>query len=174
MSESGTPLDAIESGDVANTADASRMANILRDMNASGAEIVGSQGAQQQQPPPPPMGMSRQPMPPMPAMPQNSMSNPLPPMYREQQEYVPLEEPAYVPTRKNVWGNLLGQLIDPLVVAVLVMALSLPALHTLAGKYASWAYVLGGQLSWFGLIVKSLLAATLFGLYKFGSSYLNA
>lgn len=173
MSESGTPLDAIESGDVANTADASRMANILRDMNASGAEIVGSPSAQP--PPQQPMGLPRQPMPPIQPMPQNSMSNPLPPMYREQQQqYVPIEEPVYVPTRKNVWGNLLGQLIDPLVVAVLVMALSLPALHTFVGKHASWAYVLGGQLSWLGLIVKSLLAAALFGLYKFGSSYLAA
>jgi hypothetical protein len=45
MAENGTPLDALETGEVANTADASRMANILRDMNASGADVVSADAA---------------------------------------------------------------------------------------------------------------------------------
>jgi hypothetical protein len=48
--ESGTPIDALESGNVTNAADASRMAEILRDMNASGADVAaGQQVAQQPQ-----------------------------------------------------------------------------------------------------------------------------
>jgi len=171
MAENGTPLEALESGDVANAADANRMANILRDMNASGADVVSAQPAQQ-------MGLPMQPMPPMQAMqPQmNSMSNPLPPMMHQQRNYVPIdEEPSgYAPVRKNIWSRILEQMIDPLFVGLIVLVLSLPALHTFAGKYASWAYLLGGQLSWAGLALKSLVAALLFGLYRAVSDYVAA
>lgn len=173
MAENGTSLEALESGDVANTADASRMANILRDMNASGADVISPQAPAPQQ-----MGLPMQPMPPMQAMPSqmNSMSNPLPPMMNRQPHYVPIdEEPSnYAPVRKNIWSRILEQLMDPLFVGIIVLVLSLPALHTFVGKYASWAYLLGGQLSWAGLAIKSLLAALLFGLYRVVSGYVSA
>ena len=168
MAENGTPLDALETGEVANTADASRMANILRDMNASGADVVSADAR-------PSVGLPMQPMPPMqPQM--NTMSNPLPPMMNQMPQYVPIEEDQnrYEPVRKNIWSRILEYSIDPFFVGIIIFVLSLPALHTIAGKYASWAYVLGGQLSWLGLVVKSLLAAVLFGLYRMLSDYLTA
>lgn len=170
--ENGTPLDALETGDVANTADASRMANILRDMNASGADVVSSSPPP---PPPPPMGQTMQPMPPM-----QPMNHPLPPMMQAQHpppQYIPVDDDqgAYAPVlKKNIWSRVLDSIADPLFVGILVLVLSLPALHTVLGKYASWAYVLGGQLSWVGLLVKSLLAAVLFGLYRTLSDYLSS
>jgi hypothetical protein len=167
--ENGTPLEALETGEVANAADASRMANILRDMNASGADVVSTNVPREQ------LGMPMQPMPPM-QMATSGMSNPLPPMMTHQPQYIPVEEEqeSYAPVRKNIWSRILETILDPLFVGILVLVLSLPVLHTVLGKYASWAYVLGGQLSWAGLLVKSLVAALLFGLYRALSDFLSA
>jgi hypothetical protein len=152
----GTPIDSLESGDVANAADASRVQAILQDMNASGAEVGGSQV------PPMPQGQmmpqGQQMMPPM-----------MPPMMMPQMarpsQYIPLDEDRK-PTRKNVWSSALERIRDPIVVALLVFVLSLPVLHIFLGKYATWAFAVGGQLSWLGLIALSLLSGLLFGVYK--------
>ena len=72
-----------------------------------------------------------------------------------------------------MWSNLLDNLFDPLVVAILVFTLSLPVLQTFLSKYATWAFSLGGQLSWLGLIAKSVLAGVLFALYKMGAAALG-
>ena len=68
--------------------------------------------------------------------------------------------------KKNFWSTTLERIRDPLFVSILVFVLSLPVLHTLLGKYASWAFAVGGQLSWLGLISLSLLSGLLFGTYK--------
>ncbi len=65
-----------------------------------------------------------------------------------------------------MWSSILERIIDPIVVALIVFIVSLPVLHTFVGKYASWAFAIGGQLSWFGLIAMSVLAGMLFGLYR--------
>ena len=64
-------------------------------------------------------------------------------------------------------------LVDPLIVAVLMFTLSLPVLQTFLSKYATWAFSLGGQLSWLGLIAKSLLAGVVFALYKTAAAALG-
>jgi hypothetical protein len=152
----GTSIDALESGNVRDTADASRVQAILQDMNASGADM-GSQGHMQG---PPMMPQGQQMMPPMPPMqPMPSM------MQRPPSQYIPLEEERK-PARKNVWSSVFERIRDPLVVALLVFVLSLPVLHIFLGKYASWAFAVGGQLSWLGLIALSLLSGLLFGTYK--------
>jgi hypothetical protein len=152
----GTPIDALESGDVTHAADASRVQAILQDMNASGAE-VGAPGSPMPQQPQmmPPMGHQ---MPPM-------MSHPMMAQHQERSHYVPIEN-ARKPMRKNIWSSMLGRMQDPLFVSLLVFVLSLPVLHVFLGKYASWAFAVGGQLSWLGLITLSLLAGVLFGTYK--------
>jgi hypothetical protein len=155
----GTPLDALESGDVANAADASRVQAILQDMNASGAD-TGSAA-------PPMVSQGQQMMPPM----AQGMPPMMPPMGRQQQHYVPIEDERK-PMKKNVWSTTLERIRDPLFVSLLVFALSLPVLHTFLGKYASWAFAVGGQLSWLGLIALSLLAGLLFGTYKTASDLL--
>ena len=153
----GTPLDALESGDVANAADASRVQAILQDMNASGADTGSA---------PPMISQGQQMMPPM--MPHMSQ---MPQMPRQQQHYVPIEDDRK-PTKKNVWSTTLERIRDPLFVSLLVFVLSLPVLHIFLGKYASWAFAVGGQLSWLGLIALSLLAGLLFGTYKTASDLL--
>lgn len=192
--ESGTPIDALESGNVPNAADASRMAEILRDMNASGADVAAG-GApmpppqmmpqmQQQQMMPQmqqqqmmPQMQQQMPMMPMPMNAMGGMNGQVPMMVQQQQQpnFVPYDdEPSNaIAPKKNVWSNILDGLVDPFVVAVLIFTLSLPVLQTFLSKYATWAFSLGGQLSWLGLIAKSVLGAVLFALYKMAGSALG-
>jgi hypothetical protein len=159
----GTPLEDLESGSVTHAADAGRMNEILRDMNASGAEIGNSQPA-------PPT----QPMPPMQPMQPMTLNHPM--MYQQMMpapptnSYVAVED-APRPRRKNAWSSALGFVRDPIIVAVLMFVLSLPVLHTFIGKYANWAFAVGGQLSWLGLGALSLLAGVLFGVIQGGANY---
>ena len=155
----GTPIDALESGDVEHSADASRVQAILQDMNASGAD-VGAPGS--------PMPQMTQMMPPMGHQMPPMMLHPMAGAQSQgrSQHYVPIDDEERKPMRKNIWSTLLGRIQDPLFVSLLVFVLSLPVLHIFLGKYASWAFAVGGQLSWLGLISLSLLAGLLFGTYK--------
>ena len=93
---------------------------------------------------------------------------------QQQPNFVPYDdEPSNVAPRKNAWSNLLDHLVDPILIAVIVFTLSLPALQTFLSKYATWAFSLGGQLSWLGLIAKSILAGLLFALYKIAAGALG-
>lgn len=156
----GTPLEDLESGSVSHAADAGRMNEILRDMNASGAEV-----ASQAAPPTQPMG----PMPPMPPMNHPMMYQqmmPAPPT----NSYVQVED-APRPKKRNTYSSILSSMRDPLIVVILMFVLSLPVLHTFVGKYASWAFAVGGQLSWLGLGALSVLAGVLFGVIQGGANY---
>ncbi len=161
-SEAGTSLEELESGQLQGTADESRMQAILADINASGAEVASGVNMPARQPMPPMQPIATQQMPmQMPSL----MYNPNPPMANH---YIPIDE---APKRsalkkKNVWSSIVDSVRDPIVVAVIVFVISLPALHTFAGKYVGWAYVLGGQLSWLGLIAKACLGGLLFALYR--------
>ena len=183
MSSEGTPIDAIDSGDVPNTADAALMQSILRDMNASGAQVDASAAPQQMAPPqyvqqPPqfapqqqqqfmnmPPAMSQMGLPPMPGGGYQAMPPQMPPFMMDGGEKRA--------KKRNIWGTILDRIRDPIVVALLVFVLSLPALHTVLGKYATWAFAVGGQLSWLGLLALSAFAGTSFGLYKAGSDLLG-
>ena len=159
MSEQGTSLESLESGQVENTADAERMAAILRDMNA--AEEVHQ---------------DREPMPSMvPRM-------PMPPTNRPSSPFVD-DEAASAPTpaegtgkprarRSNFFATIFDTIREPLVVACLMFLLSLPVFHTAAAKVVPWAFAMGGELSYIGLIVKSLFAGGLFALVKMGLAFL--
>jgi len=149
----GTPIDALESGDIAHQADASHVQAILNDMYASGAQAQEG-GHQQQQ-------MQQRPTELPPHVPPAHL---LPPAPATSRHYIPDKEP--VKRKTNWWSSIVSSAQDPLVVALLVFVLSLPVLHTFLGKYASWAFAIGGQLSWLGLIALSVLAGTLFGTYK--------
>lgn len=151
----GTPLDVLESGgNVDNAADAERMAQLMRDVNASGGGAGGG-GAY-------PEGPQSMNMPRVNAPPLRNMSVALPPP-PQPQSYTPMEE-EYRPRRKNMWGNITARLRDPLLVSVIVFVLSLPVLHTVLAKYVGWAFAVGGQLNWIGLIVLSLLAGVVFAV----------
>jgi hypothetical protein len=163
----GTSIEDIELGKVENVADEDKIDAILADMNV---EHAPPQYMQQQMPPqyqqmPPRMAMQqRQPMPP-------SFQD----MYEEPEEAEP-EPPKYKVAKKvkrNRWSISLDGVMDPIVVGILVILLSLPVLHTWAGKHVGWAYKLGGELSWPGLLVIGVLGALLFGLYRSADEYLN-
>jgi hypothetical protein len=55
---------------------------------------------------------------------------------------------------------------DPIIVGILIFVLSRPSLHTFVGRHASWAYKVGGQLSWVGLALTASVGALAFGLYR--------
>jgi hypothetical protein len=180
--DGGTPIEALETGNVTNAADASRMAQILQDMNASGAEVAANPVISSA-PPPPPQQMMPQQMPQfqMPPQAANSMTGQIPMMVQQQQQqqipsnFVPYEDESAVGAyngapKKNMWSNILDRLVDPLLVAVLIFTLSLPVLQTFLSKHATWAFSLGGQLSWLGLIAKSIFGGLLFALIKMGAS----
>lgn len=175
ISSEGTPIDALESGNVPNSADAARMAQIMQDINASGGDIAGAPQnelmPQQARQAPPQM------LPPHSGIPMADMTGQMPAMVpqapRQNSQFVPYDEPVSGGgLRKNVWGTFLERLTDPLIVAVLIFVLSLPALQTLGSKYAPWAFAIGGQLSWLGLITKAVFGGLLFWLFKTASAFL--
>ena len=180
ISSEGTPIDALESGNVPNSADAARMAQIMQDINASGGEIAGApqnelmpQQPQMRQAPP-------QMLPPHSGIPMAGMTGQMPGMVQQQvqqqqnSQFVPYDDEPVSGThpRKNAWGTFMERLTDPLVVAVLIFVLSLPALQTFGSKYVPWAFAIGGQLSWLGLIAKAVFGGLLFWVFKTASAYL--
>ena len=185
ISSEGTPIDALESGNVPTSADASRMAQILQDMNASGAEIAGASFGDQRapqnelMPPPPPRQAPPQALPPHSGVPMAGMTGQLPAMVQQippqNSQFVPYDDEAMSGggghPRKNAWGNFMEKLTDPLVVAVLIFVLSLPALQTFGSKYVPWAFAIGGQLSWLGLIAKAVFGGLLFWVFKTASGF---
>lgn len=148
----GTPIDLIESGaSVDNAADAERMAQLMRDVNASGGGL-----------PETPQTMN---MPPVSAPPmRNAVSGGRASLTAPPRQYTPVDEDYRPQRRKNIWGSISEKLRDPLIVSVIVFVLSLPVLHTIAAKYVGWAFAVGGQPSWLGLIALSLLSGAVFGV----------
>ena len=191
MSE-GTPINAIESGDVPNAADAAIMKSILNDMNASGAEVnddtqpLQGRPMQQHQQQQQHQQHQQQPIPQFTNMPPQFRDMPpqmsqmgLPPMpgavpYQMPPSFQPMDMSLEKRTKKrNIWGQILERIQDPIIVTVLIFVLSLPALHTVVGKYAAWAFAVGGQLSWLGLFALSILGGMIFGTYKSVASLLG-
>ena len=153
MADEGTSLESLESGDVANQADADRMAAILRDMNASA---------------------EREPMPSMvPRMPMPSSDMGLPPP-PSPPVYAAEDHPPGPPAKRrgNFFNSVFERIKEPLLVAALMFFLSLPVFHASAAKVVPWAFAIGGELSYLGLIVKSLFAGGLFAVAQFGLAFL--
>ena len=73
----------------------------------------------------------------------------------------PAALPALLPSSSSL-SDLLPQLKQPLLVAILFFVVSLPALNVLLGYYLPSLLRLGGDLTTAGLAVKSLLAGFLF------------
>jgi len=155
MSDAGTSLESLETGDVANQADAERMAAILRDMNATEST-------------------QREPMPSMvPRMPMPSaelrQQQPSQPAFEEESE-----EPSPGPAKRrgNLFNTVFERIKEPLAVACLMFFLSLPIFHSAASKVVPWAFAVGGELSYLGLILKSLFAGGLFAVAQLGLAFL--
>ena len=158
MSDAGTSLESLETGDVANQADAERMAAILRDMNA----------AESTQREPMPSMVPRMPMPTS-DLRQPSQQQQQQPAFEEESE-----EPSPGPAKRrgNLFNTVFERIKEPLAVACLMFFLSLPMFHSAASKVVPWAFAVGGELSYLGLIVKSLFAGGLFAVAQLGLAFL--
>ena len=191
MASDGTPLEALETGEIQNTADEGRMRAILSDMN------VPNEGNTRSAPPQAPPSVReeqpmqpRQPMPSMPPMPpmmspqfhpNMNMQQQRPPQYMPQQKMMPPpqymrameeEEPEEpVEAKKNIWSTVAEQIRDPILVICIFFLLSLPVFHTFLGQYATWAFAVGGQLSYLGLAALSLLSGLLFAAIRLGCTF---
>lgn len=187
MSSDGTPLEAIESGEIANAADSSRMQAILRDMGAPGQDVprqpeqidpnarqyAGEAQQQQQQRPP---QMTPQMIQQMQMMKQQQMQQQMQQQQMlQQRQYAEGEQGEEQAEqkgemKKNIWSSVLEQIRDPLFTALIFFLLSLPVLHTFLAKNVEWAFAVGGQLSWAGLFALSLVSGILMALLRMGSS----
>jgi hypothetical protein len=183
MSAEGTSLEDIETGNVAHTADDAVMSAILSDMNA--VEEPAHQQTPVYIPPPqeyqpPPMQMQAQPhyqeqlpfMQPEPSMGAFQQYEEAP-QFQQHQQHQQHQQPNYEvveesvgPVKKNSWSLLFDDLRDPIVVGILVSLFSLPALHTWLAKRLTWAYKVGGSLSWIGFIIQFALVAGIFATYR--------
>ena len=54
----------------------------------------------------------------------------------------------------------------PLIVAIIVFLLNMPAVTAVLSRYASWMYLSSGEISIAGLLVKAALAAALYAVYQ--------
>ncbi len=184
MSAEGTSLEDIETGNVAHTADDAVMNAILSDMNAIEAPVQQQQAPvyipppqQQQEYQPPQMPQYQEPMQfmqPEPSFPggfgqyedsQQYQQVAQQPQQQQQAHYEEVNE-TIAPLKKNSWSLLFDDLRDPLLVGLLVSLFSLPALHTWLAKRLTWAYKVGGSLSWIGFLIQFALVAGIFATYK--------
>jgi hypothetical protein len=190
MSQS-TPLDQLmgEPSSTAPPADEERVKRILAEMNAS--EIA-------QPPPPAPAAMPRViSEPPLSTSTgqirmdaatarANVIGNSIPTMADFQTMFAqappgmaPFHGPvvsqgAVLPPapKTSTWkASLMNQLRSPLAVAIIVFLLNLPVVTAILSRYASWMYLSSGEISVGGLLVKALLAGTLFAVYQAGSGF---
>ena len=60
---------------------------------------------------------------------------------------------------------------EPLAVAILVFLLNLPIVTSILSRYASWMYLNSGEISVAGLVVKALLAGSVFFVYQFVNGF---
>jgi len=76
--------------------------------------------------------------------------------------------PVLPPPSKSVhWKTMLmQQLRAPIAVAIITFLLNLPVVTATLSRYAAWMYLSSGEISVGGLVVKSLLAASLFVLVQ--------
>ena len=81
----------------------------------------------------------------------------------------PGAEELHVPKAKDTvsWkATVANTMRGPVAVAIIVFLLNLPVVTSILCRYASWMYLSSGEISVGGLLVKALLAATLFAVYQ--------
>jgi hypothetical protein len=75
----------------------------------------------------------------------------------------PVQQPTLIETVKgNMYSDIISQIKQPLLVAIIVFIVSLPIVNVLIGHYLPSLLRMGGDLTTAGLGVKALLAGFLF------------
>lgn len=70
--------------------------------------------------------------------------------------------PTLLPSTNPFYGEIISQLKQPLIVAIIIFVVSLPALHVLIGYYLPSLIRIGGDLTTVGLGVKAVIGGFLF------------
>jgi hypothetical protein len=74
-----------------------------------------------------------------------------------------MQQPTIVmETRGNYYTDIISQLKQPILVAIIIFMVSMPALNVLLGYYVPSLLRLGGDLTMIGLAVRSLIGGFLF------------
>jgi hypothetical protein len=74
-----------------------------------------------------------------------------------------IQQPTLIETTKgNMYSDIIVQIKQPLLVAIIVFIVSLPIINVLIGHYVPSLLRLGGDLTTAGLVVKSLIGGFLF------------
>jgi hypothetical protein len=75
----------------------------------------------------------------------------------------PVQQPTLVETFKgNMYSDIISQIKQPLIVAIIVFLVSLPIINVLIGHYLPSLLRIGGDLTTAGLVVKALFGGFLF------------
>jgi hypothetical protein len=186
MAESGTLLSSLDG--MSRPSDGDLVDSILADMNQSS----GSNPVLSNAPPPVGARMPMQQVSPMPgnfptatdpAVPTAHMigrdhpteadfqrmmmaaQGPLPfnsvaPQMQPQQPLISTEQ--YVEPKKNVQGQLVDELKQPIIVAMIVFIMTLPAVNLLVSHYAPQLLRPGGDFTTMGSLARALVGGTLF------------
>ena len=73
------------------------------------------------------------------------------------------QQPTLIETAKgNMYSDIISQIKQPLIVAIIVFIVSLPIINVLVGHYFPSLLRIGGDLTTAGLLVKSLIGGFLF------------
>ena len=179
----GTPIASLETGNVVEKADNALMNQILAEIGNAGGSVKTADD--QPQAPvmiSPPMGgvPTYSPHDGMPVGPPGMTH--MPPGYMQMNQQMHYgrgrsyddeeyddEEMQPKPkqkAKKNFASSLLDFIKEPFLVAVLIVVLSLPVLHTNIAKYAPTLYSSGGMLSWLGLVAIGGVGAILFIIFR--------
>lgn len=70
--------------------------------------------------------------------------------------------PTLVETKVNVYSDIIAQMKQPILVAIIIFIVSLPILNVLIGHYVPSLLRIGGDLTTAGMVVKSLIGGFLF------------
>jgi hypothetical protein len=66
------------------------------------------------------------------------------------------------PTKGNIYSDIMSQMKQPLLVAIIIFLVSLPIINVLIGHYLPSLLRLSGELTTVGMVVKSLVGGFLF------------
>lgn len=73
------------------------------------------------------------------------------------------QPPTLIETAKgNIYSDIIAQVKQPLIVAIIILIVSLPAINVLIGHYLPSLLRLSGELTTVGMVVKSLVGGFLF------------
>jgi hypothetical protein len=79
------------------------------------------------------------------------------------QQYVASQKPTLIEaTKSNMYSDIISQIKQPLLVAIIIFIVSLPVINVLIGHYIPSLLRMGGDLTTAGMAVKALFGGFLF------------